>query len=267
MIALTVASQKGGVGKTTISLNLAFAFAKRGVRTLLVDTDPQGAIGLSLAGEARKNEGLAEWLTARGNPEPYFLQTRLDELTLMTVGQPPFGHLDEWLAKLADGSALRALVAAASGRDLVLFDTPSGLAGATGGAIRAATHVVVPVQSEPLALRTLPRTLEAIAGARGTGNGAKLAGVLLTMTSLRSETSMAVIQEAWQVLPGDLVLQTHVPRDETFSKASAAGVPVGLLRRRPPPVASVFDNIVAELEERLGLFTREEQDAPIHLLG
>lgn len=62
MVVLAVAAQKGGVGKTTVALNLSLAFARRGCRTLLVDTDPQGAIGWSLRGGVHDKSGLAECL-------------------------------------------------------------------------------------------------------------------------------------------------------------------------------------------------------------
>ena len=57
MIAIATASQKGGVGKTTLCINLAYSLAKRGWRVLLVDTDPQGAVGLSLAKSAKTRDG------------------------------------------------------------------------------------------------------------------------------------------------------------------------------------------------------------------
>ncbi len=60
MFGLTIASQKGGVGKTTVALNLSYALARRGWRTLLVDTDPAGAIGLSLTKKLSQAPGLAE---------------------------------------------------------------------------------------------------------------------------------------------------------------------------------------------------------------
>ena len=63
MIAVATASQKGGVGKTTLCINLAYSLARRGWNTLLVDTDPQGAVGLSLAKSSRTKVGFYDFLT------------------------------------------------------------------------------------------------------------------------------------------------------------------------------------------------------------
>src|SRR3972149_5255898 len=78
---LVIASQKGGVGKTTVALNLAVALAERGRRTLLVDLDPQGAIGLSLAKGDAELAGVAELLTGPLGPQDVVLETRLDGLS------------------------------------------------------------------------------------------------------------------------------------------------------------------------------------------
>ena len=66
VISLAITSQKGGVGKTTVSVNLAYALARRGWNTLLMDTDPQGSVGLSLSEKARKCPGFYDALRAGG---------------------------------------------------------------------------------------------------------------------------------------------------------------------------------------------------------
>ncbi len=253
MTVLAVVSQKGGVGKTTIALNLALALAQRGWRTALVDVDPQGGVGLSLTGRTRAGAGLVGWLGGLPLGE-CLIDTRQSSLSLLPVGSPPWGQLARWSADLAEGGALPRLARELESRfDVVLFDTPAGLHGPTFGALRAASHVLLPLQAEPLALRSVTQVLEVISALREQGASVQLAAVLLSMVRFRDELSSSVAHEAWALFPEELMLESYVPRDSIFVEASAKGVPLGLLGRRPPPVAAVFDHIARELEARLGL--------------
>ena len=266
MAVLGVVSQKGGVGKTTVALNLALAFARRGTRTALVDVDPQGGIGFSLTGKTRETPGLTGWRA--GVPiDQCLIKTKVESLSLMPVGSPPWNDITRWSNSLADGRELEQLAALLSARfDLVMFDAPAGLFAPTQGVFRAATHLLAPLQAEPLALRTVPNLLEAVAAAREEGARAQLAAVVLTMVKFREEISASVAQEAWGLFPESLVLEAYIPRDPIFVLASAKGVPVGLLAKRPPPVASVFDRVAQELEPRLGIVEEEGNDEIISLV-
>ncbi len=267
MRVVTVASQKGGVGKTTVTLNLGFALAKRRWRTLIVDTDPQGAIGLSLSKKLAGAAGLAEYASGRRALAETLASTRIAELSLLPVGQVAPQDTPGFGAFLADGRVLTRLIDEAMGRfDVVLFDTPSGFQGITLGAIRASGHVLSPVQAEPIALRSLSQLLEVINAIRDEGVKVELTGLVLVMLQMRVSASLSVADELWTQL-GELAMQTTIPRDAAFLEASAAGVPVGLLGRRPPVVAATFDQLAAELEGRLQLLRPEDRDnAPIPLV-
>jgi chromosome partitioning protein len=251
MKTVALASQKGGVGKTTLALNTSLALARRGWRTLVVDADPQGAISLSLKRELKVAEGLTEYALGTRTLDQLILQTRIPELAFLPVGgikshrpskvdfaEPVFGNLID---------SVRA------DYDVLVIDTASGLTGRSLGALRTVDYALVPMQAEPLAVRTLQGVLETLA-AIGDETGLELAGIVLTMVQSRDEISLETVQEVWNLLPSHVVFEAFVPRDPAFLKASAHGVPVSLLsRRRPPAVASVFDSLAAELETRIGL--------------
>jgi len=263
--AVAVASQKGGVGKTTVALNLAFAWARRGLRTALVDVDPQGAVGLSLSKRLSQGPGLYDWLQGR-RIEELLIKTRLPQLSLLPAGRIPATESQAFQSRLEDGRTLKRLIDALKGQELILFDTPSGFVGATLGALRASRWALTPVQSEPIAARTLMRTVETIGALRREGCTVELAGILLTMVQRQEAASSAIAEDLWRTVPRHLMLQSAVPRDPLLLEASNAGVPIGLLRVQPPPIALEFEQIAAELEERMGLRGKEGHGAPVTLV-
>ena len=266
MISLAIVSPKGGVGKTTLCLNLAFAFAQAGRKTLLIDTDPQGGIGHSLSGKAKDAGGLVD-LVAGESADRVIMQTRNQYLSILPVGQPPWAQLSTWSAQMADPEVLAShLAPLESTYEFAIIDTPAGLTGPAYGVLSYATDVLMPIQTEPLALRVVGQLMEVLGHLKSEGARAKLSAVVLTMARLRDDTSLSVSQEAWALFPEKLVLDTIVPRDAELLRASAHGVPVGLLRKRPPPVTAVFDRMAAELEPRLGMTEITHDEQPIALV-
>lgn len=259
--SLAVASQKGGVGKTTVALNLAHGLARRGWKTLLVDTDPQGAIGLSLSRDLRSARGLIDCLRRTAALDEAVLATRLPELSLLPVGRVDSDAGREALPESQFGALLDE---AAHRFDVILVDTPSGLGGITNAVLHEVGWVLVALQAEPLSLRTLQAVVQRLAALRRE-HPLDLAGVVLTMVQSRHQVSLGTVQETWSLLPPDLVCEAFVPRDSAFLDASAHGVPVAQLSRRPPAVATVFDRLAAELETRLP-FLESEPSAVIPLL-
>jgi len=264
-LSIAFASLKGGVGKTTTALNCAFAFARRGTRTLLVDTDPQGAIGLSLDGVSER-AGLA---ASMNNGDAFLssvIKTRLPELQILPMGAVDALDVDDFSRTAREADVLnRILDRSQQEYDAVLFDTPAGLGGMTRLALEAVDSVVAVAQCEPLALRSLPRLLELLAQLREAGGACSLLGVVCNMSSFRDPVVLASLEELW-ALYRDRVFDTAIPRDAMFLQASRAGVPLGLLSRRPPAVAAVFDSLAAEIEGRLGVQEGGDDGGPIRLV-
>ena len=260
VIAVATASQKGGVGKTTVCINLAHSLARRGWNTLVVDTDPQGGIGLSLSRSTRQRRGFYDFLVHGGEVRPHILPTRLPELSILPCGNSTEfmcsgARLDRAPEKLADLFRQIDLI----GFDCVLLDTAAGLGGVTEIIVRGSDWVMIPQQSEPLAVRSIPLLLETLARFRSEGSPMRVAGILLTMLSAGQDASVKVAHELRQMLPPALLFKQAIPRDGLFLEASALGMPIALMRKNPPPVALLFDQIAAELEERIGLPAHKEQ--------
>ena len=260
VITIATASQKGGVGKTTVCVNLAYSLARRGWNTLLVDTDPQGAVGLSLAKSTRLKAGFYDFIAGGAEVKDFILPTRLPEFSILPAGHydtvSRHGlHLEDVPRRIRD--LLRG--AELHGVDCVLLDTAAGLTGITEMVVKAADYALIPQQSEPLAVRSVPHMLETLARFRSEGAGTKVAGVLLSMVMNDSPVSLQVARELRQVLPPELVFTQSIPRLQSFLEASAQGLPVALLKKNPPPEAILFDQIAAELEERVGMSRDKEQ--------
>jgi chromosome partitioning protein len=230
---------------------------------LLADADPHGSIGLSIRRSAATGPGLAE--LPRGAAPPVPLSTRVPGLTLLLAGDGEALGSEMARARLADPELWRRVVATAS-CDLLIVDSPSGLYGPTLAAAAVVDHLLVPLQAEPLALRTTTQVLDAVARLREGGARVTLAGFVLSMLESRNEVSLSVAQESWRTFPLDLIWRTSLPRDPAVLRASAQGVPIGLLGRRPPPMAKVFEQLAAEAEERLGLLTGEQHAEPLALV-
>src|SRR5258707_5704073 len=115
-----IASQKGGVGKTTVALNLAVALADRGRRTLLADLDPQGGIALSLAKGDTELPGLAELLMNEADPTQAVMVTQLSGLSLLPRGRLDAADVASFEAEPSTSGALdRALTRTEGDADIV----------------------------------------------------------------------------------------------------------------------------------------------------
>jgi chromosome partitioning protein len=270
VITLAISSLKGGVGKTTCAVNLAYSLAKRGWKTLLVDADPQGSVGLSLSPNVQAYEGLYEILTHGRSLEEVALRTKLGTLGIVMAGKIPSNDISRWCTGLQDGQSLKPFFekVGEAGYEIVVLDTPSGLHGPTEGILRNCTHVVVPQQCEPLALRALMMTVDFLTELQGEdGQSCELAGVILTMADPDVPESRQIVEEIKRVLPPEMVCQALVPRDPAVINASMRGMPLGLVRSEaPPPIALAFDQLAAELETKLELSRPEQTDDYVSLV-
>ena len=264
MKTVAIGSQKGGVGKTTVSINLATAFARRGWRILLVDADPQGSIGLSLSRRARTAKGFRDLLRDGGDIQAHALPTRLGVMRVLPAGLPD-PAFDESVERGVVPGSLDGFFAAMKNLpyDLAILDTAAGVGTLSRAIFAASSHLLLPQQAEPLGLRSLPTLLQALTRLREQGATFEVLGIVLSMLKLGAATSENAAADLRRIAPPEMVLQTAIPRDDDILLASEKGLPVSMLRKYPPAVAAVFDQLAAELEPRLGLTTTtQDDDAP-----
>jgi len=251
---LAVVSQKGGVGKTTTAINVAAALALRGVKTLLVDADPQGSVahglGLHSAGD---RIGLSDYVTDSTPMHQIVRPTLLPWLRAVTAGtvsEDDSDH-DTYARRLAHSDRMDELFGRARAHGyVVVVDTPPGLGMIVNRVLASAGRVLVPLQSEPLALQTTGQILRGIRAALAVNLALTFEGILLTMVESGNAVSERVAAVVRQELPAGMVLDIAIPRTAASAEAFGASQPL-VLRSPDDEAARAYGALASRLEERL----------------
>mgnify|MGYP002620052601 CR=1 FL=1 len=231
MKIIAIANQKGGVAKTTTTINLAAGLAELGKSVLVIDIDPQGnaSTGLGIAQRDRqrtvydlllRESLLDEVLSPTPTPGitviPSTTELSSSDVHLYSVNKRSFLLRDS--LRGADGAGARF--------DYILVDCPPSLNLLTVNALVAADSVLIPLQSEFFALEGLSQLMLTIREIRQSANPAlRVEGVLLTMHDQRNNLAQQVEADARETL-GELVYKTVIPRNVRLSEAPSFAMPV-----------------------------------------
>ncbi|MDF3381803.1 MULTISPECIES: ParA family protein [Sulfitobacter] len=253
---IAIANQKGGVGKTTTTINLAAALAEAGKRILVVDLDPQGNASTGLGIEVEDREFTTyDLLLDDSLPQDVIQRTETDGL-LIVPATVDLSSADIELFSNEKRSfllhdALRQTQMDQFKFDYILIDCPPSLNLLTVNAMIAAHSVLVPLQSEFFALEGLSQLMLTIREVRQTGNkDLRIEGVLLTMYDRRNNLSQQVENDARANL-GELVFQTVIPRNVRVSEAPSFAMPV-LSYDPTSKGAQAYRDLAAELTRNNG---------------
>lgn len=249
---ITVTNQKGGVGKTTTSINLAFYLAKSGKDTLLIDFDPQGNASSGLGIDKRElDKSMCDVMLGEVELAEVITKVEKNKHLFVAPTIPELANVEVQMAEMEDKFRIlkHAIETVSHKYEYIIIDSPPSLSLLTVNGMIAADYLLLPVQTEFYALEGVAQLLESMNLVKKAMNpDLKLLGVLATMYDRRTALSSQVLAEVKKYFK-DKVFDTTIPRNVRLAEAPSHGVAIGQYDRFSKG-AKAYKSLAEEVIER-----------------
>jgi chromosome partitioning protein len=245
MIKISVANQKGGVGKTTIVFHLAHIWARQGKKVLCVDMDPQGNLSSSFCPEGIPEKSLVSAVFKKRRPEVLRTESGIC-LAASDIGL----SVHEKDLSLKNYFCLKSWLDSVRDFDVVLIDTPPSLGLFTVNALTAANYVIAPVDISVYAIRALTDLQNSLKELSGVTKSPKLLGIILSSFTKFHRSSRAIkehLDEEYE----KLLFSTVIPSSTKVREALILGIPVWKIKGDVSRVEKCFRTLSSEVLKRI----------------
>lgn len=228
---IAIASQKGGVGKTTTAVNLSASLAILEKKTMLIDIDPQGSVAASFQiQENRIRQGLFQVFSEKIPLADVFMDIGLEDLHVVPTHVITEEDEIEFFRYAMNFNTLRQILGPyGKYYDYIIIDCPPSLGSLTINALTAADSIIIPVQCEYYSLKALGKFIQAVRGISLKQNqDLKIKGILATMFDKRIKKSQDMLEKLRYSFK-NIVLNTTIPRNSKIAEAPGQGKPIALL--------------------------------------